>query len=155
MIDTLKNNFLESLIDKYIKEKIGIAEVLAGFVNCAVLVPTAFYIDKKAITDPRELGEIEFCEEELDRFESEFLLAKTENREEYLVVYTSNDKINLDIPKHYNLVAMRFDELLDEYIEKKLDGIMVNPGENVIILKNLHIELIKKAIETSIQSSFN
>lgn len=155
MIDTLKNNFLESLIDKYIKEKIGIAEVLAGFVNCSVLVPTAFYIDNKAITDPRQLNEMNFSEDELDRFESEFFLAKMENNEEYLVVYTSNKKVDVVIPKHYNLVAMGFDELLDEYSEKKLDGIMVNPGENGIILKNLHIELIMKAIEASIHSSLN
>lgn len=156
MVDTLKNDFLESLINKYVNKKLGIVEVLAGFVKCEVLVPTAFYIDNKAITDPKELSEMNFSEDELERFESEFFVANTENDEQYLVVYTSNKKVDVVIPKHYNLVAMDFSELLDEYLEKKLDGIMINPGDdNGIILKNMHLELVMKAIEESIKSSLN
>lgn len=143
MEDKLKNYWLEKTMRIFFEDNSKISELFSTLLVSEVLIPTEFY-----------LGGREFTKENLviaykrNEVQVSYLLSDIEqNGEKRIVMFSSNGRSNLPLPKPYNLIKFNFKEfLLYEYDSENIKGIIINPYHEAIILNNNHINIMLSAL---------
>ena len=89
-----------------------------------------------------------------DEVKVSYLLCDLEqNGQKRIVVFSSNSRSTLQLPEPYHLLKMSFkDFLMFEYDFKTLNGIIINPYHESIVLNNTHLDIMMSALINKIEN---